>query len=286
MALSLELITAIAAIVAVTMIWLWATSTSGPVRLNPQKYIPVKLIKKEVVSENCDRPTVFLTFDTNVENFPTGAHVSCRFGKGVKSVARPYTPTRFSPKELELMIRVYPEGKMTQHMAEMKVGETLDIKGPTGLRRYGRAGPGSFTKLLKSKEVHTTGIETILMFAGGTGITPMLQICNHIIKDPKDSTKVVLVVANSVPGDVMMYDEVKDLETRSKGAIKVEFTVSRPTEDWKHREGRICQQMITETCPGSCKKVVSVLCGPTPFEKAVTACLMELGHEKSSILRW
>eukprot|EP00954_Amorphochlora_amoebiformis_P001316 101021-Amorphochlora_amoeboformis.AAC.1 len=42
-------------------------STSGPVRLNPQKYIPVKLIKKEVVSENCDRPTVFLTFDTNVE---------------------------------------------------------------------------------------------------------------------------------------------------------------------------------------------------------------------------
>jgi NAD(P)H-flavin reductase len=36
------------------------------------------------------------------------------------------------------------------------------------------------------------------MVAGGTGITPMLQIASAILKDPKDNTKIKLLFANQV----------------------------------------------------------------------------------------
>jgi len=200
-------------------------------------------------------------------------------------VIRPYTPTRFSPSECELMVRVYPKGAMTQHMARLEVGDTLLIKGPTGMKRYGRAGPGSLTKVLKNKDVDQH-FKTILMFAGGTGITPMLQICNHIINDPKDHTRCILVVANSTPEDVMLYDEIKKLPARSKGLIDVKFTVSRPNDDWKHLSGRVNEEMIESLCPPPSQDVVSAICGPIGFDKAVSSALEGLGHDKSRIWRW
>jgi len=53
---------------------------------------------------------------------------------------------------------VYPTGVMSKHMGELKVGDTLDIKGP-------------FPKIPYKPNMK----KTIGMVAGGTGITPMLQ---------------------------------------------------------------------------------------------------------------
>uniref|UniRef100_A0A6V3RUC0 FAD-binding FR-type domain-containing protein n=1 Tax=Lotharella globosa TaxID=91324 RepID=A0A6V3RUC0_9EUKA len=284
---ALEIVTAVAAILAVAVIaWLFKKFDRSP-ELNPGHYKAVTLIKKKVVSKNAERPTVFLTFNTNVTDFPTGAHVSCKFVEGKKKVIRPYTPTRFSTSECELMVRVYPEGAMTQHMAKLEVGDTLLIKGPTGNKRYGHASPGTLTKILKTGDLNVH-FKTILMFAGGTGITPMLQICNHIIKDEKDQTRCILLVANSTPEDVMLYEEIKKLPERSKGLIDVKFTVSRPCDDWKgkHLSGRCNLEMIKSLCPPPSKDVVSAICGPLGFDKAVTSALLTLGHEKERIWRW
>lgn len=77
------------------------------------------------------------------------------------NVLRPYTPiTRpEQPGYLELAVKTYPDGKMSQHMAKMKVGDKLDFKGPILKRSY------------KANEYEHIG-----MVAGGTGITPMLQV--------------------------------------------------------------------------------------------------------------
>lgn len=81
-------------------------------------------------------------------------------------MVRPYTPVS-SPEvtgHLDLVIKTYPTGKMSKHMGEMKVGDTLDFKGP--LMKY------PYQPNTKSK---------IGMIAGGTGITPMLQVGQSLV---------------------------------------------------------------------------------------------------------
>merc|ERR1711990_1100500 len=105
-------------------------------------------------------------------------------------IERKYTPTT-SDSEIgyvDLVIKVYkggvidrfPDGgKMSQYMDTLKVGDTLDIMGPIGTHTY--LGRGKFKS--GSKE-HTCA--KLGMMAGGTGITPMLQVMTAILKDPND----------------------------------------------------------------------------------------------------
>ena len=61
----------------------------------------------------------------------------------------------------DLMIKVYPQGKMSQHIDHLKIGDTIEVKGPKGKFHY--------QPNMKAQ---------LGMLAGGTGITPMLQIIN------------------------------------------------------------------------------------------------------------
>ena len=74
---------------------------------------------------------------------------------------RPYTPVS-RPDTLgyfDLVIKRYDQGKMSKHLHSMRPGDTLLCKGP-------------FAKL----EYRPNMVKHIGMLAGGTGLTPMLQL--------------------------------------------------------------------------------------------------------------
>ena len=58
---------------------------------------------------------------------------------------------------------------MSQYMERMKLGDSIDVKGPLGHFVY--EGRGAY----RNSGVHGTA-RTMSMIAGGTGITPMFQI--------------------------------------------------------------------------------------------------------------
>jgi cytochrome-b5 reductase len=99
------------------------------------------------------------------------------------NVIRPYTP--ISRPEvagyLDLVVKSYPEGKMSKHIGSLKVGDKLDMKGPIVKRAYV---PNQFKQ--------------IGMVAGGTGLTPMLQVVDEILANKNDKTKVSFIFANQV----------------------------------------------------------------------------------------
>jgi cytochrome-b5 reductase len=49
------------------------------------------------------------------------------------------------------------------------------------------------------------------MIAGGTGITPMLQIVNAVLKNPNDVTRVSLIFANVAESDILCRKELDKL---------------------------------------------------------------------------
>ncbi len=59
-------------------------------------------------------------------------------------------------------------------------------------------GRGHFRVKYPGKPEQLRYATSVGLIAGGTGITPMLQIIKAIIKDPEDDTKVSLLFANQV----------------------------------------------------------------------------------------
>ena len=177
-----------------------------PTVLPKKDFEKFPLIRKEEISHDVRRFTFGLP-EGHVLGLPTGQHVSLRFKDADgKTHQRSYTPVtdNSSIGEVSLVIKVYkanvhpkfPEGgKMSQHLDSLKIGDTIDMKGPKGHMEYKKRGNFSVKPLGKPKEERQT--KQIIMMAGGTGITPMLQILHFIFKNPGDaSVKVKLLYAN------------------------------------------------------------------------------------------
>jgi NAD(P)H-flavin reductase len=135
---------------------------------------------------------------------------------GKKEIEGKYTPTTNDNVRgfVDLVIKVYepgtvkmPDGKemnwadggkLSQYLGGAKVGDKCDISGPWGSNEY--KGCGS----LKAGSKHFTGLTHIGMMAGGTGITPMLQVLSAILNDPADNTKCSLIYANKTESDILV----------------------------------------------------------------------------------
>jgi cytochrome-b5 reductase len=92
------------------------------------------------------------------------------------------------------------------------------------------------------------------MIAGGTGITPMLQITKAIMRDPKDKTQVDLLFANVNEEDILLKDDLDDLAKEYPGKFRVHYVLNNAPEGWTGGVGFVTEDMIKVCFPGSRKK--------------------------------
>lgn len=125
--------------------------------LDPKKYRSFKLVRKSLVAPGVYRIVFALPYPDSVLGLPTGQHIALQADINGKTVSRSYTPISNNSDlgRIELLVKVYPQGLMTQHLANMQVGQTIEIRGPKGSMQYG-----------------LTYAKRIGMIAGGSGITP------------------------------------------------------------------------------------------------------------------
>mmetsp|Transcript_23033 Transcript_23033/g.63047 ORF Transcript_23033/g.63047 Transcript_23033/m.63047 type:complete len:274 (-) Transcript_23033:567-1388(-) len=139
-------------------------------------------------------------------------------------IERKYTPTTSDDEVgyVDLIIKVYKGGgekfvdggKMSQYLDSLRVGDKMDISGPWGMHEY--LGKGNFKSGTKTLQASKVG-----MMAGGTGITPMLQVVAAILKDDTDTTTVSLLYANQTEGDILVRDILENLAERYPKRFKV-----------------------------------------------------------------
>ena len=92
-------------------------------------WAPSTLLKREWVSHD----TAVLTFGLSDPNKPLGLSTcACLLmrGKSESSVVRPYTPvsTNAMIGAFELLVKIYPEGAMSQQLASLPVGGSMNFK--------------------------------------------------------------------------------------------------------------------------------------------------------------
>lgn len=253
--------------------------------LRADKFRAFKLIKKEQISHD----TIRVTFENPdgpeaILGLPIGQHISFKFVNDEgKDVIRSYTPTTGDEKKgiVTFVIKVYkpnppkfPDGgQMSQHVDSLKIGDTLMFRGPKGHLDY--KGFGNFEIHKARKPVDKRSCTHIGMIAGGTGLTPMLQIVQAVLRNPSDHTKMYLLLANQTEGDILCREELERYARIHSGRFQIFYTLDRPPEKgWKGFKGFITKEMINECLPTAAEGVQIFMCGPPPMIKF--ACLPNL----------
>lgn len=113
-------------------------------------------------------------------------------------------------------------------MASLQVGQTIKVRGPKGAFVY------------TPNMVRHFG-----MVAGGTGITPMLQVVKAIIRGRAtgDRTQVDLIFANVTEQDILLREDLDQLAREDKG-FRVHYVLDKPPAGWEGGVGYVTAEMF------------------------------------------
>uniref|UniRef100_A0A1A7XYZ2 NADH-cytochrome b5 reductase n=1 Tax=Iconisemion striatum TaxID=60296 RepID=A0A1A7XYZ2_9TELE len=259
---------------------------------DPNIKYALRLIDKQIVSHDTRKFRFALPSPLHVLGLPIGQHIYLSAKINGLLVVRPYTPVSSDDDKgfVDLVVKVYfkgvnpkfPEGgKMSQHLESLKINDTVDFRGPSGLLVYKGRGVFAIQPEKKAPAVTKTA-KHVGMIAGGTGITPMLQLITAIMKDPQDQTVCHLLFANQTEKDILLRDELEEIQVNHPDRFKLWFTVDRAPENWEYSQGFISEDMVRERLPPPRDDTLILMCGPPPMiQFACNPNLDKVGHSSS-----
>ncbi|KAL7010359.1 NADH-cytochrome b5 reductase [Cystobasidiomycetes sp. EMM_F5] len=236
--------------------------------LDPNVWMKFPLKQVDRISHNTAVYRFALPKPDDILGLPIGQHISVQASIDGKPVMRSYTPTSSDDDKghFDLLIKSYPTGNISKYVAGMKVGDQLTVKGPKGQMNY------------KADLALRLG-----MIAGGTGITPMLQIIRASLKNPLDLTHISLIYANVTADDILLKEELDELERKHSNRFKVYHVLNNPPAGWSQGVGFVSEDTIRERLPSPSKtpgEMKILLCGPPPMMTAMKKHLDAIGYEK------
>ncbi len=136
-------------------------------------------------------------------------------------------------RTFEMLIRVFPEGPLSHHLASMPPGTPLHFRGPSGR-----------TMLPKDED------SELVMLATGVGISPLHSVIRHLaaVGDPRP---IRLFWGLRLVEDVCLTDELDALAARHPN-FTYAITLSQPPAGWAGLRGRLTESVppLLETLGG------------------------------------
>jgi len=252
-----------------------------------QGFISLALDSVENVNHNTKKFRFKFDDENSVSGLPVASAIVTKYKgpEAEKPVIRPYTPIsdEDQPGYLDLLVKKYPNGPMSEHLFSMAPGQRLDVKGP--IPKY----PWS-----PNKHNH------IALIAGGTGITPMYQLARQIFKNPEDKTQVTLIFGNVTEEDILLKRQFEDLESQFPQRFRAFYVLDQPPKDWPAGKGFINKDLLKTVLPSPQQENIKVfVCGPPGLYKAISGTkkspadqgelsgyLKELGYTQDQVFKF
>ncbi|CAI9740535.1 NADH-cytochrome b5 reductase 3-like isoform X2 [Octopus vulgaris] len=244
----------------------------------------LRLVDREEISHDTRRFRFALTSPEHILGLPVGQHIYLSATINGELVVRPYTPVSSDDDKgyMDLVIKVYKKGihpkfpnggKMSQHVDSLTNEDYIDVKGPSGLLTY--HGNGEFHIKPDKKSPHeVVTVKKIGMIAGGTGITPMLQIIKQILKESRHNLEMFLLFANQTENDILLRPDLEKIAEDHPDQFHLWFTVDKAEPNWSFSTGFVNETMIKDHLPAPAEDVLILMCGPPPMINS--ACLPHL----------
>jgi nitrate reductase (NAD(P)H) len=264
--------------------------TGRPLALDPKHKQAFVLQEKTVLSRDSFELNFALQSPEHVLGLPTGKHIFLTANVNGELVMRRYTPitSDYDVGCVKFVIKAYPPcerfpmgGKFSQHLDSLKIGDTVDMRGPVGEFDY--HGNGKFLK--EHSECYATHFN---MIAGGTGITPVMQIAAEILRHPEDKTTMSLVFGAREEGDILCRTTLDQWAKEHPDRFKVRYVLSENSppgwEESGHSVGFVNKELFEEVLYPAGPNVYNLMCGPPiMLDRGCTPNLHALNHKDENI---
>jgi ferredoxin-NADP reductase len=199
------------------------------------------------------RPGQFFTFDWLLD----GQKLSRSY-----SISSSPTQTGY----VEIAVKKQTDGRVSSFLNERAtIGLTVEARGPLGRFCF-----------------HENEHQRIALFAGGSGITPLISILRYI-DDLCLDTKATLFYSVRAPHDIIFERELELLKQRLTN-FQLVIVVTKPEAGWRGPTGRLDRELVSEGLR-DISNVTCFVCGPEGFMEHVKDLLISLGVDTTRILQ-
>lgn len=232
-----------------------ATPPAGP------HYFDLKV--KDIVQETKDAITIVFEQPAQKINYKSGQFLTLITPVQGKEVRRAYSlcSSPFVDTDLAVTVKRVENGLMSNWLPDnLKKGDTMKVMEPMG----------QFTTEYDGKRKRH-----IVMFAGGSGITPMLSIIKSILLQEPQSI-VSLIYCNRDIDSIIFRNELEVWETKYEGRLHVIHILDNAPMNWQGYSGLLNHDMLTklfERIPDWGADTTYLMCGPEGMMKNVESLL-------------
>jgi len=209
---------------------------------------------KEIIQETEDAVSViFENPESGPIAYKPGQFLTLIFDMNGESVRRAYSLC--SAPEIDanpaVTVKRVKGGKVSNHVNDqVKVGDKVEVMAPAG---------AFTTNISQQNKRH------VVLFAGGSGITPIMSIMICVLTQEPDSL-VSLVYANRDESSIIFKHKIEELQAQYSKQLNVVHVLEHPPADWEGHQGMLNPTMIQTILKSLPKKLFKpreyFMCGP------------------------
>lgn len=233
-----------------------------------------KLKVKDIKRETAD--AVSVAFDVPAPQqpeylFKQGQYITLKLNLGGQEVRRSYSLcTAPHEKELRVAIKEVKDGLVSSYInKDLKVGDSMEVMTPMG----------NFYSILAGNQK-----KSYVLFAGGSGITPMMSILKSILYVEKQST-ITLIYANKNEASTIFKAEIDNIASTHPN-LKVVYVFDEPQQPIADlQKGIVTEEKAKQLLEnfGGVNADEYFVCGPGPMMENVKNTLEKLNIKKEKI---
>ncbi|WP_438963658.1 2Fe-2S iron-sulfur cluster-binding protein [Winogradskyella sp.] len=233
-------------------------------------------LKIESINKVTDK-SVAITFDVpeDLEDnfiFEAGQYITLRTEINGEEIRRDYSIcSSKSSRKLTVAVKSVEGGSFSVYANnELNAGDIIDVAEPNGRFVF---------------EANNAKTRTIVAFAAGSGITPILSIAKTLLEDEPFSN-LILVYGNKSLSDAMFSNDLIQLKETYGNRFHVHFIYSQ-TQEEDALFGRIEKSIVNLIVKNKYKDVTVekfYLCGPEQMIHTVKDVLLENSIKENDIL--
>lgn len=221
---------------------------------DPAEFSDMKIV--HISSITHDTKLIALQYaDPMLHHIHVGHHIQIKDNVDDEEVRRSYTPVSFLIKNSNLifelptlyfLVKEYNDGKLSRKLCSTNLGDKISMSCPRG----------TFNSIVLKKRTK------LILFAAGTGITPMTSLIAWTLNTTRLSIK--LIYFNKTENDILWRKQFDKLAAENP-RFSVSHVLSQPSATWTGDKGLISLNLVKSLLTSPVLEIFIGICGPPVF---------------------